>query len=88
MSANLLQSFQTLCNPNDYSPPGFSVDAIHQAGILEWVATPFSRGSSHPAIEPMSLMSPALAGGHFTTSATWEGQTYKFLFGDICLYKK
>ena len=25
----------------------------------------------------MSLMSPALAGGHFTTSATWEAQTYK-----------
>ena len=25
-----------------------------------------------PEIEPMSLMSPALAGGFFTTSATWE----------------
>ena len=25
-----------------------------------------------PAIEPGSLMSPALAGGFFTTSATWE----------------
>ena len=25
-----------------------------------------------PGIEPMSLMSPALAGGFFTTSATWE----------------
>ena len=25
-----------------------------------------------PRIEPMSLMSPALAGGSFTTSATWE----------------
>ena len=25
-----------------------------------------------PQIEPMSLMSPALAGGSFTTSATWE----------------
>ena len=27
-----------------------------------------------PGIEPMSLMSPALAGGFFTTSATWEAQ--------------
>ena len=28
--------------------------------------------SPTPAIEPMSLLSPALAGGFFTTSATWE----------------
>ena len=27
---------------------------------------------SSPGIEPMSLMSPALAGEFFTTSATWE----------------
>ena len=27
-----------------------------------------------PGIEPMSLMSPALAAGFFTTSATWEAQ--------------
>ena len=27
---------------------------------------------SHPGIEPTSLMPPALAGGFFTTSATWE----------------
>ena len=25
-----------------------------------------------PGIEPVSLMSPALAGGFFTTSTTWE----------------
>ena len=27
-----------------------------------------------PGIEPKSLMSPALAGGFLTTSATWEAQ--------------
>ena len=27
---------------------------------------------SNPGIEPVSLMSPALAGGFLTTSATWE----------------
>ena len=27
----------------------------------------------YPGIKPMSLKSPALAGGFFTTSATWEG---------------
>ena len=29
---------------------------------------PFSRGSSQPGIEPVSLTSPALAGGFFNTS--------------------
>ena len=28
----------------------------------------------NPGIEPASLMSPALAGVFFTTSATWEAQ--------------
>ena len=39
----------TLCNPMDYT-----VHAILQARILEWVAFPFSRGSSNPGIEPRS----------------------------------
>ena len=34
------------CNSMDYSPPGSSVHEILQARILEWVAIPFSRGSS------------------------------------------
>ena len=32
----------------DYSPPGSSGHGILQARILEWVAIPFSRGSSQP----------------------------------------
>ena len=36
----------TLCNPMDYSPPGSSVCGVLQARILEWVAIPFSSGSS------------------------------------------
>ena len=36
----------TLCNAMNGSPPGFSVHGILQARILEWIATPFSRGSS------------------------------------------
>ena len=35
----------------------YGVHGILQAGILEWVAFPFSRGSSQPRIEPRS---PAL----------------------------
>ena len=38
----------TLCNPMDCSPPGSSLHGISQARILEWVAVPFSRGSSPP----------------------------------------
>ena len=36
----------TLCNPTNYSSLGSSVHGILQARILEWVAMPFSRGSS------------------------------------------
>ena len=42
------QSCPALCKPRDCSPPGSSVHGILQARILEWVATPFSRGSSKP----------------------------------------
>ena len=40
------QSRLTLCDPMGCSPPGSSVHGILQARILEWVAIPFSRGSS------------------------------------------
>ena len=38
----------TLCDHVDCSPPDSSVHGIFQARILEWVAMPFSRGSSQP----------------------------------------
>ena len=38
----------TLGDPMDCSPPGSSVHGIFQARILEWMAIPFSRGSSWP----------------------------------------
>ena len=67
LHAKSLQLCPTLWDPMDCSPPGSSVHGILQARILEWDAMPFSRGSnSH------HFMSPALAGGFFTTSATWE----------------
>ena len=40
------QSCPAVCDPMDYSFPGSSVHGILQARILEWVAIPFSRGSS------------------------------------------
>ena len=40
------QSYLTLCDLIDCSPPGSSVHGILQARILEWVAISSSRGSS------------------------------------------
>ena len=75
--AKSLQSCPTLCDPVDYSLPGSSVLGILQARILEWVAMLSSRGNlPNPRIEPESLMSPTLAGGFFTTEATWEAHVY------------
>ena len=42
------QSCPALCDPVDCSPPGSSIHGILQARIPEWVAIPFSRGSSQP----------------------------------------
>ena len=40
------QSCLTLCDPMDYSSPGFSVHGIFQARIVEWVVISFSMESS------------------------------------------
>ena len=67
--AESLQSCPTLCDPVDCSPSGSSIHAMLQARILECVAMPSSRGSSHPRDGTQSLMSPALAGVFFNTSS-------------------
>ena len=55
----------TLCHPTDCSPPGSSVHGILQAKILEWVAVPFSRGSSQPRDRTQVFH---IAGQFFTVS--------------------
>ena len=57
----------------DYSLPGYSVHGIFQARILECVV-PFPAPGDLPdsGMEPMSFVSPALAGRFFIISATWE----------------
>ena len=69
---SVTQSCLTLCDPVDCSLPGSSVQGILQTRILEWVAMPSSGSLPNPGMEPAFLMLPALAGGFFTTSATWE----------------
>ena len=38
--SEVAQSYPTLCDPMDGSPPGSSVYGIFQAGVLEWVPLP------------------------------------------------
>ena len=65
-------SVLSLWDPMDCTLPGSSVHGILQARILEWIAMHSSKGSSQSRVEPTSPTSSALAGGFFTTSATWE----------------
>ena len=46
VKVSVLQLCPALCDPMDCSLPGSSVHGILQARILEWIAIPFSRGSS------------------------------------------
>ena len=69
MHAKSLPLCLTLCNPMDFTPPGSSVHGILQARILEWVAMPFSRGSSWPRDRTQVSR---LAGGFFTYWAIRE----------------
>ena len=41
-AAKSLQSFLTLCDPRDGSPPGSTIPGILQARTLEWAAIAFS----------------------------------------------
>ena len=42
LAAKSLQSYPTLCDPIDSSPPGSAIPGILQARTLEWVAISFS----------------------------------------------
>ena len=48
MCGKELSCVQLFYNPKDYSPPASSIHGIFQISILEWVAMPYSRGSSQP----------------------------------------
>ena len=70
MHAKSLQSYLTLFNPMDCSPPApWSIEFSRQE---YWSGWPFPSTGDLPnvGIEPASLTSPALAGGFFTTNTT------------------
>ena len=59
-------------DPIDHSLPGSFVHGILQA--KHWSRLPFPPPGDlpDPGIEPVSLMSPALAGSFFSTGTTWD----------------
>ena len=63
------QSSPTLCDSID-----LTVHEILQARILEWVAFPFSRGSSQPRDQTQVSH---IAGGFFTSWDIREAQEYR-----------
>ena len=62
----------TLCNLRGSNPPGSSVHGILRQECWSGLPFPTPRDLPHPGTKLRSPMSPALAGGFFTTSATWE----------------
>ena len=68
VKVKVAQSCPTLCDPMDYT-----VHGILQARILEWVAVPFSRGSSQPRDRTQVSLN---AGRSFTCWDTREAQEY------------
>ena len=62
----------TFCDPIGCSPPGSSVHGILQVRILKWIAISSSRGSSWPRDWALIFCISCIAGGFFTTGATWE----------------
>ena len=76
MWAKCLQSCQTLCDPMDCSLPG---SFVHGDSPGNNTGVPFTSPGDlpDPGIETLSLKSPAMAGGFFTTSTTWEAPEVK-----------
>ena len=68
LKIKVVQLCLTLCDPMDYT-----VHGILQARILEWVALPFSKGSSQPRDRTQVSH---IAGGLLTSWATREAQEY------------
>ena len=85
MCAKLLQSCLTVCDPMDRNPSGSSVHGIIPERIPVWVAMPSSRGASWPRDWTHVSYTPALTGGFFPPSVTWEAQLRMAYFSSYLL---
>ena len=77
--AKLLQWCPTLCNPMDCSRQS-SLSMVFSRQEY-WSGLPCTPPGDlpDPGIEPVSLISPALAGRFFTMSSTWEAPQHKYV---------
>ena len=75
---NVTQSSPTICDPMDYT-----VHRILQARILEWVAFPFSRGSSQPRDQTQVSH---IVGGFFTNEP--QGKPKNTEVGSLSLLQR
>ena len=93
LSANLIsgiicvcaQSYPTLHDPMDCSPPGSSLHGILQARIMEWAAISFSREPSRPK-DQTRISCVSCNGRFFTNWATREQSFIKQIFNHHLQY--
>ena len=69
----------TLWDPTDCSLPGFSVHGFSRQEYWSGLIAMLSFRGNLPNLrfEPVSLMSPALTGGFFTTGITWKAPKWE-----------
>ena len=53
---------------------------------LSRLLCPLPGDLSDSGIKLTSITPPALAGGFFTTSTTWEAHIYAYIFANVCTY--
>ena len=82
VKSEVAQLCPTLCDSMDCSLPGFFVDEIFLARVLEWVAISFSRGSSWPRDRTQVS---CIAGRCFTLWATAASQIHSRCSINICM---
>ena len=80
VQVQVVQLSPTLCDPM-----GYTVHGILQARILEWVAFPYSRGSSRPRAQ--SQVS-CIAGRFFTIWVTREAWNKGYWISNTFFFKK
>ena len=81
MKVLVAQMCWTLCDPMDCSLLGFFVHGILQARIQEWVAIPFSRGSSRPR----DLSWVSCIGRQILYPLSHQGSSIYYIHTHICV---
>ena len=80
MHAKSLQFCLTLCDTVDCSPPGSPVHGFSRQGYWSGLSCPPARHFPYSGMEPMSLISPALAGSFFTSVPPEKPKTSIYTF--------